>query len=95
MAVEQRAGGGMHVQLAEEAAEILLLLRRQVLIPEEDHAVVDERVVDVLERALVERLREIDAVDLGPDVGGELVDAKRCVRHGPSSFAVGAAMARG
>ena len=52
----------MDVQLAEQAAERLLLLRRQVLVAEEDDPVVDERVVDLLERALVERLPEVPGV---------------------------------
>jgi hypothetical protein len=52
-----------------------------MLVAEEDDAVVDERVVNVLERPLVERLREIDATDLATGVRSELVDLDRDVGH--------------
>jgi hypothetical protein len=69
------------VQLAEAPPERLLLLGRQPLVAEEDHPVVDERVVDLLEGPRVERLREVHAPDLGADVGRELLDADRLVCH--------------
>src|SRR6185295_1280494 len=46
-----------------------------------DHAVLDERVVHLLERPLVERMGEVDAVDLGADVRGELLHPDRRVGH--------------
>jgi hypothetical protein len=71
----------MHRELAEEAAEGLLLIRGEVLVPEEDHLAVDERVVHLLEGGLVERAGEVDAVDDGPDVGRELLDGQARVSH--------------
>jgi hypothetical protein len=69
------------VQLAEEPAEILLLLWSEVLVAEEDHTVLDERAVDVLERLLVERTGEVDTVDLGTNMRGELLHPDRRVGH--------------
>ena len=82
MALHQPGGGGVHGQLAEEAPERLLLVGRHVLVAEEDHLVLDEGVVHLLERGLVERPREIHAEDLGADVGRELLDRHGSVAHG-------------
>ena len=94
VALEQRRRRRVDVQLAEEPAERLLLVRSEVLVAEEDHAVLDERGVDLLERPLVERLGEVDAVDLGADVRGELLDLDRRVGHVPASMAAGQAADR-
>jgi hypothetical protein len=83
VAVEQRGRSRVQMQLTEEPSERLLLVRRQALVAEEDDAVVDQGVVDLLERALVERLGEVDAPDLGAGVRGELVDLDRDVGHAP------------
>jgi hypothetical protein len=45
----------MHRQLPEEPPERLLRLGGEVLVAEEDHAVLDEGVVDLLEGGLVQR----------------------------------------
>jgi len=57
----------MHVQLAEQPAEREMLLRRDVLVAEEDDEVFGERAVDFVERAVRQRLSEIDAADLRAD----------------------------
>jgi hypothetical protein len=54
-----------------------------VLVAEEDHAAVDQRVVDLLERPLVERLREVDTANLGAGMRRELVHLDRDVGHEP------------
>ena len=52
MPLDEAGSGGMDVQVSEAAAEGLVLLGRQVLIAEEDDAVVDETGVNVLEASL-------------------------------------------
>jgi hypothetical protein len=71
----------MHVQLAESPAEVLLLVWRQVLVAEEDHAVLDQAVMDRLERRLVQRLREINAVDDGTGMRRELLGVYSLLCH--------------
>ena len=82
MPLHQPRRGGMHRELAEEAAEGLLLIRSEVLVPEEDHLAVDERVVHPLEGGLVERSGKVDAMDDGADVGRELLDGQGRISHG-------------
>src|ERR1051326_8124136 len=82
MSLHERRRRGMHDELAEEPAERLVLVRREALVAEEDDLVLGERFVDLLERALVERLAEIDAVHFGADDGRQLLHANRLVRHG-------------
>jgi hypothetical protein len=82
MARDQAGGGGVHRQLTEEAAEGLLLLGGHVLIAEEDHLVLDEGVVDLLERGLLERPGQVHAEHLGADMGCELLDGQGLVTHG-------------
>src|SRR5262245_26483851 len=72
----------MHMQLPEAAAESLVLFGREVLIAEEDHLVLGELVPDLGERLLVERLREVDAGQLGTDVARELLGLDRAMSHG-------------
>ena len=52
------------MQLAEQPAEGQMLLRRDVLIAEEDHDVFRERSMDLVHRAVGQRFCEIDAADL-------------------------------
>ncbi len=77
MPLDEARGSRMDVELSEATPESLVLLGRQVLISEEDDAVVDQTIVDVLERSLVQRLREIDAVDHRADMGRELLRTDR------------------
>src|SRR5262245_64650656 len=79
----------MDVQLAEELTESLLLRGREVLVAEEDHAVVDQRRMDLLEGQLVQGSGEIDATDLGAGVRGELLHMDRSVDHHQSSWVEG------
>ena len=65
-----------HVLLehAEAARELDLLLGRELLVAEERDFVVEERVGDLRERVVVERLREIDARDFGAAVFSDAGD---------------------
>ena len=65
---------GMEMQRAEAQAKRLLRLNRDVLVPEEDHAVVDQRVVHLGKLVRVEIVTEVDALDHGADSGCEAVD---------------------
>ena len=72
---------GMQVQLAEAAAERLVLLVAELLVAEEDHQVRHQRVMDFLERLVAQWPGEIDAEDLRADAGRELAHLDRLVSH--------------
>ena len=76
----------MDVQLAEAAAELLLLVEVDLLVAEEDDEVLGERVVDLLELLVAERLREVDAFDLGADHRAQGYDANGLIRHWGTAF---------
>ena len=59
--------GGMDMQLAEQPAERLVLLQGQRLIAEENHLMRHQCIVDFREGLVAERLRQVDAGNLGPD----------------------------
>ena len=63
---------GMPVQGAEAAAEILVLIDRHLLLPEEDDEIVHQRVVHFLELLVAQRLAEVDSEYLRADRRGEL-----------------------
>ena len=50
------------------------LLRRERLLPEEDHVVIEEQRSDLPEARTVERRGEVDARDLGTDVRAQPLD---------------------
>ena len=51
----------MDVQVAEQSAECQVLVRRDVLIAEEEDAILGQRAMDLVLLAVRERLAEIDA----------------------------------
>src|SRR5262249_6588869 len=65
--------GRMKVQLAEATAEIEMLLLADMLVAEEDHQVFSQRAMDLLECLVAKRLGEINAANLCPNDGCELV----------------------
>ena len=70
--------GGMNVQFAELAAEGEMLLRRDVLVAEEDHEIFGERAMDLVHRRserFDERACDIDAGNLRADDRGQFFDA--------------------
>ena len=66
----------MHDQFSEPPAESLLLLDRDVLVSKEDHLVCSERVLDLLDGEVVQRLGEVHAFDFRPDDRGERTDGE-------------------
>ena len=74
-------GGGMDVQFAEQPAEGEMLLRRDVLIAEEDDEVLRQRAVELVHRPVGQRAGEVDAADFRADDRREPVDADRLVRR--------------
>jgi len=81
--LEPSRRGRMHMQLAEAAAEILLLLGRKRLLAKEDHEVLHERVMDLLELLVAELSTEIGAENLGADGRSQFPDLDRLIAHGP------------
>ena len=84
---------GMRVQASEAAAEVLVLVPRQVLVAEGEHHPVAQGAAHVGLLARVERLRKVDAADLRANVGRQRAQRKavvveipargrRLVRHG-------------
>ena len=70
---------GMNVQLAEFAAEGEMLLRRDVLVAEEDHEIFGERAMDLVHlvvgaRVVIDELADIDAGNLRADDRRQLLD---------------------
>ena len=57
----------MDVQLTEAAPECDVLIGRDVLVVEEQHQVIEQRLVNGLEAIVVERFPKVDAPDLGAD----------------------------
>jgi hypothetical protein len=55
------------------------------LVAEEDDAVVEQRLADVTDSAIVEILADVDAVNLGADAAGDRPDLDLAVAHEFSS----------
>src|SRR5262249_35821706 len=66
-------------QFAKEATESEVLVLCQMLVTEEDHEVLGQRAVDFIERAIAERLRQIDAADFASDNRCQLIDRDRVI----------------
>ena len=69
-----RLGGRVGVQRAEAEAELLLARQRQRLIAKEQHLVLQQRVVQLLELLVAEGPREIETGNLGTDPRGRRND---------------------
>jgi hypothetical protein len=76
-----------HVDLqgAEAAAERHLLGGRDALVAEHQHVIIEMGAVDAREIGVAERLRQVEAHDLGAERGIEGADRKR-LRAGSKSF---------
>ena len=73
-------GCRMDVQLAEFAAEGEMLLRRDVLVAEENHEIFGKRAVDFIHlpvgaRIVRDKLADVDARNLGANDRRQLLDA--------------------
>ena len=62
------------MQVTEQAAEGHVLVEVDVLVAEEDDAILGQRAMDLVLLAVAQRLAEIDAGDLGADDRRQLVD---------------------
>jgi len=76
----------VHVQLAEAAGEVFVLFDAQLLVAEEDHQTVHERVMHLLELLVAERIGQIDATDFRADVRGGIVYFDGLIPHVASSL---------
>ena len=77
------------MQLAELAAERLVLIEAELLVAEEDHLMRHQRIVNFLEHLIAERLRQVDPRDLRPDNRADRLHFNALVRHGVLPFGVG------
>ena len=60
-------------------AERQVLVWAQMLVAEEDHRILGQRPVDLVEGAVAERLGQVDAADLAADDRRQFVDGDRVV----------------
>ena len=74
--------GRVNVQLTEAAAEGLVLLERQLLIAKEEDQVPQPGVPQRRQGRVVERLRQVDAGNLGADDRRERCDLQTDGRRG-------------
>ena len=75
----------MDMQRPEAAAERLVLLDRHVLVAKEDHQVVHQRIMHLLELLVAERPGEVDTDDFSADGGRKLAHVDRLIGHRRSS----------
>src|SRR5262249_13133888 len=97
MAVDLGLGGRMDQQLAEQAAERLVLLDADLLVAEEDHLMRHQRIVQLAHLVVRQGLAEIDAEDLGAGGGRELAgfgDVQLAILGGASSTVAALEMSR-
>jgi hypothetical protein len=73
---------GMDMQFAETTTEVLVLLGRQLLVPEEDDEVVQQGLMDFLKLLIADLAAEIDTEDFGADGGCKLTHLDGLVGHG-------------
>ena len=71
----------MHMQRPEPAAEILMLLDGQMLVTEEDHAMLHQRVMDFLELLIAEILRQIHPRNQRATARRQPPHLDRLIRH--------------
>ena len=70
----------VHLERSEPLTERNLYLRRQILVPEHGDAGMVERVIHLLERRLVERVREVEVSRFDSE-GMQGRELRRCVFH--------------
>jgi hypothetical protein len=71
----------MCLQRAEAAGEGDVLLGREVLLAEEDHLVLEQRAVNLIERLVIDRLRQRNAAELGANSRTERLGRDAAIRH--------------
>ena len=75
-----RRRGRVDVQIAEQAPEGEMLVLAQMLVAEKDHRVFGERAMDLVDRLVAERARQVDAAHFGADDRRQFVDSDRVKR---------------
>ena len=64
----------MDEDVAEAPRQPLVLLGIELLVPEEDDAVIEERLADLGHGRVVEIAAQVDAMDLGAEGAGDALD---------------------
>src|SRR3954451_5301871 len=82
MPLDQLRRVGMDMQFSETTTEVLVLLRRQLLVPEEDDQIVHQRLMDFLKLLIADLSSEIDTEYLGADGGCKLTHFNGLIGHG-------------
>ena len=82
MPLDRAPAGWVDVQLAELAAEVGVLVDADLLVTKENHQVVHQRVVNLLELLVAQRFGQVDTVDLGADHWRHLAHLDGLVAHG-------------
>jgi len=75
------------LQFTKPGTETKVLFRRQVLVVEEDHLIVEQRLTDLADNPVIERLRQIDPRHLGAERAGNPVhlDVSKAHHRPPSA----------
>src|SRR6516164_56951 len=71
----------MNVQLAKPPTEVLLLIHIDRLIAKEDHEVLQQGAMDLVELLIAQRLRQIDPMNFRTNVGRHLAHLDGVVAH--------------
>jgi hypothetical protein len=71
----------VHEDLAEAARERFVLLGVEFLVVEENDAVIEQRLADVGDHAVIELVADPDALDLGAAGAGDRVHLDPAVAH--------------
>jgi len=79
--VRQSGREGMNVEFSKPAGERQMLLRRNFLIAEEDDQIFVERFTNFREGFVIERRRQIDAVNLRAKSSGDRRHLYPSIRH--------------
>ncbi len=79
--VRQRFDVGHPQDHPEAGGQRDLLLRRQDLVSEEDHLMVDQRAADLGDRGIVQRTGQVGAVDFGAERAGQRIKRQASISH--------------
>src|SRR5262249_7306825 len=71
----------MNVQLAEPTTEVLLLIHIDRLIAKEDHEILQQGTMDLIELLIAQRLRQIDPMNFRTNVGRHLAHLDGVIAH--------------
>lgn len=83
--LRQTLDEGINVERAEAPPEVAQLSRRQVLVAEEDHLVIEIGPVDLVKGLVGQLLRQLDSEYFGTEGVGERLYLDRLIAHGTAS----------